>query len=462
MVGIEALSYYLPRYSIKAEEYVATWGYFSGRGIQEKTVAGYDEDQVTMALEAARRIKVDEELGYVAAATFDGPRMSTTIASALGLGSTRKADFMGSTNASGEALLSCLDYAKAAGNSALLVTADLPNASPEDPQEHRLGAGATALLISRDGGLQAVKTAVSTREEMGELFQDSEGRRRGLNVVDVAMEVIPKSAEVVLGRSRKVRAACYEPEGRFALRALGSLLNSSQIGGGVVELSGDTGTSSPFLALMETLAGIEEGENLILITYGGGSSTALSFRLKSRPAMPERPRALLSSSRHYLSYMKYAQFRRFLSGRGSSAEISMGAYTSIPSYLETIEERYRLMASRCERCNYLHFPPRFVCLQCEGRAFRREPLSGRGEVYAYTIIARGSSPTEFREQQDLIGEYGVCLVELEEGPRIVAQLTDCDPREAEIGTGVESVVRRIYRQEEIVRYGYKFRPRLEA
>ncbi len=463
MVGIEALSYYFPLYSIKAEEYFGTWGYFGGRGIREKTVAGYDEDGVTMALAAASGVSRDGELGYLATATFAGPRLSTTLATTMALKSSRKADFTGSTNASGEALLSCLDYVGATGKKALLVTSDLPRASPEEPLEHRLGAAATALLVSPNGGLQVRKTATSTQEEMGELFLDSEGGRRSLEVVDTAPDVVRESVGEVLGRSKKkLQVACFEPDGRFARRALGKLVETAQIGGNVVELSGDTGTSSAILALTEVLADRKEGEEVLLITYGGGSSVALSLRLDSPLGAPERPRSALSSSRKYLSYLRYAQFRRFLSRREPPSEISMGAYTSLPSYLEFIGERYRLIASRCEECDHLHFPPRYACLKCGGRTFRGEPLSGLGEVYAYTIIARGSSPTEFKEQQDLVGEYGVCLVQLEEGPRIVAQLTDCDPSEAGIGTPVESVLRRIYRQEGVVRYGYKFRPRPSA
>lgn len=116
------------------------------------------------------------------------------------------------------------------------------------------------------------------------------------------------------------------------------------------------------------------------------------------------------------------------------------------------------MASRCVACNRVDFPPRPVCLSCGGHEFVQEPLSGKGEVYARTVIAQGSSPSEFQAQQDLIGSYAVGLVQLREGPRVIAQLTEVDPVRVEIGMPVEAVLRRIYRQEGVVRYGYKFRP----
>ena len=80
-------------------------------------------------------------------------------------------------------------------------------------------------------------------------------------------------------------------------------------------------------------------------------------------------------------------------------------------------------------------------------------------MYARTVIAEGSSPSEFQDQQDLIGAYPVALVQLEEGPRLIAQLTEVDPEAVVIGLAIEAVFRRIYRQEGVARYGTKFRPR---
>jgi hydroxymethylglutaryl-CoA synthase len=461
MAGIEAVSFYFPRYSIKAEEYSRAWGHFAARGVKEKTVAGYDEDQVTMAVDAASSIASGDTIGYLAAATFGGPRMSTTAASVLGLQGCRKADFNSSTNASGEALLSCVDFVESTGQRALMVTADLPAGSPEDPVEHGLGAAATALLVSPQGGLQVERVGSHVREEYGELFLDRENRQRRLKVLDQSAEVIGRSIKGLLdGLEGGFHVACHEPDGRFAARALESLVAVSQISGGVVELSGDTGCSSAILALMEACQGAKVDDEILLITYGGGASTAAVLRLTEKPRGLESPRRALSSGRRYLSYVEYAQFRRFLADSQPSTEVSMGAYISVPAYMESLEQRYRLMASRCSSCSRLYFPPRQACLSCGGREFDPEPLTGKGEVYAHTLIARGSSPTEFKEQQDLIGEYVVALVQLKEGPRIVAQLTDCTPSDVTIGMPVEFVLRRIYSQEGIVRYGYKFRPQV--
>ena len=80
-------------------------------------------------------------------------------------------------------------------------------------------------------------------------------------------------------------------------------------------------------------------------------------------------------------------------------------------------------------------------------------LQGKGTVVSYTIIHVG--PENFEEQVP----YPIAIVELDEGPRLTAQIVDCDINEVKIGMRVESTFRRI--QEEgytgAIYYGYKFK-----
>lgn len=134
------------------------------------------------------------------------------------------------------------------------------------------------------------------------------------------------------------------------------------------------------------------------------------------------------------------------------------AYVSIPTYSRSIPQRYALIGAKCKSCGAVNFPRTLGCLKCGGTDFEPEKLSGRGEIYCYTMISRGGSPPEFSAQQNLMGSYHVAVVELEEGPKIVAQLADCKPEELKIGLPVEATFRRIYEDEGIIRYGLKFRP----
>ncbi len=86
------------------------------------------------------------------------------------------------------------------------------------------------------------------------------------------------------------------------------------------------------------------------------------------------------------------------------------------------------------------------------REFR---LSGRGSVVASTWISAAGAPPEFAEQARLSGGYAVGMVAADEGPMITAQLVGfLEPPPP--GTRVRAVIRRLYVEEGVVRYGFKF------
>ncbi len=93
--------------------------------------------------------------------------------------------------------------------------------------------------------------------------------------------------------------------------------------------------------------------------------------------------------------------------------------------------RGELSLQRCEGCDVRIFPPRAHCPECGGDALRWAPVSGRGTLYSYTVAHRPPHPA-FADQLPLV----VAIVELEEGPRMVTNLVDCDPSELEVGGAV--------------------------
>lgn len=134
----------------------------------------------------------------------------------------------------------------------------------------------------------------------------------------------------------------------------------------------------------------------------------------------------------------------------------MGAHVSVPMYWRSIPQRLRLEGCRCTACGHVHFPPVAACHRC-GAAVAPCWLSGRGRIHAVTYIAGPGAPPEFGPLARARGGYYVAIVELEEGPRITAQLAGFEERPA-IGAPVRAVVRRLYEEEGVVRYGFKFVP----
>ena len=64
-------------------------------------------------------------------------------------------------------------------------------------------------------------------------------------------------------------------------------------------------------------------------------------------------------------------------------------------------------------------------------------LSGAGTVYSFAVIRQPSDGYEVQSPAIL------ALITLAEGPRITAQLTDCDPEQVAIDMPVEMVTRRL-------------------
>jgi len=135
----------------------------------------------------------------------------------------------------------------------------------------------------------------------------------------------------------------------------------------------------------------------------------------------------------------------------------MGAHISIPLYQRAIPQRYRLEAGRCRGCGHINFPPKGVCAACRKSAeFEPVSLNGRGRVHTFTRVSAMGAPPEFLQYVERRGPYWVGIVELEEGPRVVAQLVVPDDRQPYIGQPVRMVLRRLYEEDGVIRYGYKF------
>ena len=54
--------------------------------------------------------------------------------------------------------------------------------------------------------------------------------------------------------------------------------------------------------------------------------------------------------------------------------------------------QHRLLLARCADCGHARMPPTPLCPCCQSQRIAWDDLSGRGEVYAYTIVERAILP----------------------------------------------------------------------
>ena len=96
----------------------------------------------------------------------------------------------------------------------------------------------------------------------------------------------------------------------------------------------------------------------------------------------------------------------------------------------------RLLLPRCNACQTVIWYPRPFCPSCAGLNVTWFEASGRGHIYSYTVNRRGQANLpEYRGAP----EYVVAYVELEEGPRVLTNIVECDPDSVAIGQPVEVV-----------------------
>lgn len=128
-------------------------------------------------------------------------------------------------------------------------------------------------------------------------------------------------------------------------------------------------------------------------------------------------------------------------------------------YWRTIPQRYKMVGQKCKKCGKIGFPPKGVCKYCNASyEFDDVRLSGRGKVHTFVLIGAGGAPPEFAEQEKAGGTYPVAIVELEEGPKVIGQIADVTPKEVSIGMPVSTELRKVYSEEGVIRYGFKFVP----
>jgi uncharacterized protein len=119
-----------------------------------------------------------------------------------------------------------------------------------------------------------------------------------------------------------------------------------------------------------------------------------------------------------------------------------------------IPERYRLLGVQCGNCKTNYFPGRKLCPKCrrKGKLLSKQ-FSGKGTIYSFSELSSG--PAGF----ELEAPYVLAIIELEEGPRLTAQVVAVTDKDVKIGDEVEMVFRKIMEDspEGLIHYGYKFR-----
>jgi len=333
MVGIISYGAYIPFYRLSRKLIAQTWGTPSRGG--EKAVANWDEDSVTMAVEAALNALegIDPDLieGVFFASTtspYKDKMASSLIADVLDLSShVDVRDFSGSTRAGTIALKAAWEVLRTGSNKNILVVAsDLMLAEPGSALEQNVGDGAAALLIgtSEDGILLEGYCSIA-QDFMDYWRKDKDSFIRSGDARFIQTygyeEGIIRVTEEIFGKYHVNpkdinRLIMYCPDGRshIALAKRMGFKTEQQLGDPLFNQIGNCGSAASFMSLIYCLENAVPSQRILLLNYGDGADAFLFLtgqgieRLKKKKGV----KTYLGWKKELSNYQRYLGFRRLI------------------------------------------------------------------------------------------------------------------------------------------------------
>ncbi|MGH7915940.1 MAG: zinc ribbon domain-containing protein [Candidatus Binataceae bacterium] len=467
MAGIVSYGSYVPYRRLKRAAIAAVLGTSAGRG--ERAVASFDEDSVSMAVEALR-----DALKHTPAAGINSLIFATTTppyaeklnaamigAAALLPAGIRAADMTGSTRAGLSALLQAADAA-AQGGCAAAAIADCRLGAPEGKAEQSGGDGAAAFVCGSDKVIAEIEaTASFTREYLdtwrmpNERFGHSWEERFALT--QAYQPLFSKVIEEVLGKAKLKpndlsKVILDAPNQRAADEFIRALkLEPAKVADSLALTVGQTGAAHASLMLTAVLPAAKPGDRILVATVADGADALL---LRMTPAVasfkPVHSVGRMIESKGEVSYGNYLKWREILPTeppRRPDPERPAG-----PPMLRAEKWKFGFIGSRCTACGTPQLPPQRVCVKCRARD-QMEPYpfadrAARVATYAIDRLAYSLNPPTIN-----------VVIDFEGGGRFLCEMTDCDPGKVAIGDGVEMTFRRLFTADGVHNYFWKARPK---
>jgi 3-hydroxy-3-methylglutaryl CoA synthase/uncharacterized OB-fold protein len=438
-----------------------------------RAIAHWDEDAVTMAVEAGRAAlgkgrpaKVDTLVLASTSLPFADRLNAAIVGAALGLDAAVGAhDTGGSLRAGSTALMAAL---QAGAGNALIVASDRRIPPPASTAELRFGDGAAALLVGEGRPIAVLLGAASTTADFVDHFRESDRhgdyrweerwiRDEGLaKIVPPTVRRALDAAGIEAGEvDHFVMPDTLPRSAALLAKKLG--IRPEAVRSALHEECGDTGTAHPLLMLARVLAQAGPGERIVVAQFSSGCDVLV---LETRPEIASRPPEpdWLGGGRAESQYLKYLSFTGQLQPDwGMRAE--MDNKTALSAAWRAAAMTNRFEGGRCGQCGTTQFPAGRICVN---------PACGATDTQTPHRFA--DEPVRIRSYTCDWLSYRPCPpfmfghVEFESRARVLMEFVDCDPGELAVGLPLETVFRikdfdaaRGYR-----RYFWKVRPQHKA
>jgi len=428
----------------------------TSRGSGARTVAGYDEDAVSMAVAATRALGGGTgEADHLYFATTNSPLLdkscSLIVHAASGMhGRAFALDLTGLRSGFG-----ALKAASESGGVAAL--ADLRTGRPGSAEEIDGGDGAAAFFFGDgDDAIAEVLGSASVPMEVMDAWRTpgtsyaliGEDRFVGHVLAQAVQEVVTEIGK----RSGHTETPTTSVVSTLNRRLASSLRESIGAESGAEiqdphrENTGYCGAADIGLLLASALDAAKAGDTILAVSAGGGADALLLRVLKDGPfAGGRRPHR----AGQEIGYHQYLTWRGEI-GREPARRPDRPSVAPPPAFRNS-GWKFGLAGSQCLECGKVYLPPARVCA-C-GAVDRTRPFSvadRTGTVVTQTTDGVSDSPAP---------PALAALIDFGATGRLMLELTDASPADLADGAEIEMTFRRTYDVGDVPNYFWKARPK---
>ena len=456
--GILGYGAYVPITRLQRSAIHAANGWFAGglRGQAkgEKAVANWDEDTITMAVEAARdcldglnRSGIDSVTLASTTLPYADRQNAGVVKEALNLDDAVGAmDVSGSQRAGTSSLIALLKGASDRPALHLAAERTTPNAASE--REMNAGDAAAAILVGKGKPLARLIGTHSVTLDFVDHFrengvgQDYDWEARWVRDEGFGAIMVPAIADALkaFGKSGADITHFIAPisvKGVPEMLAKKLGIAAGAIADTLKEKLGHAGAAQPTLLLANVLEKAKPGELILLTSFGQGCDVVL-FEVTEAIASV-RPRlgvsGWLARRVESTNYMKYLFHRGLLNlDRGMRAEYD--SKTALTALWRNRKAVLGLVGGRCTRTGTVQFPKTEVSVNPNDHAIRTQEDYPLAEVAASVMTFTADSLTYSPDPPNCYGN-----IEFAGGGRMMAEFTDFGPDELDVGKDLRMMFR---------------------
>ena len=456
MRGITGFGVYLPYRRLDLREVAAVAGGGGREG--RRTVASFDEDATTMAVEACRAalrstgpVDVRSLWFTTVAPPYLDRTNATAIHAALRLSRTAPAyDVVGSVRSAFGSLRAAL----ASTGVALAVASDLRSGLAGGPDEAYFGDGAGAAVFA-DHSEHPVLAEIVGWHSVSDEFLDRwrapgdthsrvwEERFGEMRYTDAGIEALEGAIKVAGVDAASVdRLLVTGTHGRAVKTTTGrSGLLADPVVDELAFQAGITGAAHPYVLLAAALERAKPDELIVLVGLADGAEAVVLRTTRAVAEVRQAPRVEDQlAAGGPISYGRYLAWRGLLSieppRRPEPARVSASASG------RSTDWKFGLVGSRAAD-GLVSMPPAI------GDPERSAMADSVGSVKTFTVDRLSYTPSP---------PLVFAVVDFEGGGRLPMELTDVDASDVRIGDRVEMVFRRLSTTDGIHNYFWKARP----